>query len=163
MAASAIDQAEFRLPPRVRSNPAPEPTDRARFVLAERIADLPFVQIVEDGFEALPGTVGAFLRRDVDSIRKRQPAVLFCRISSFGISVEGLTDAERYQVLSRGWGQLENCHVRLFMPRNDDELEICWGILYRAYSSIINTSVGPAAMPRAYVVDLPEISRTSLC
>jgi hypothetical protein len=163
MAVSAIDQADFRLPPRIRSKPGPEPVDSARFMLAERIADLPFVQTVEDDFGVLPGTVGAFLKLDVTSIRQREPAVLFCRISHSGISVEGLTDAERHQVLSRGWGQLENRRVRLFMPRNDDELEICWGILYRAYHSIINTPVRSATMPRANVVDLPEISRTSLC
>jgi hypothetical protein len=140
MAVSAIDQADFRLPPRIRSKPGPEPVDSARFMLAERIADLPFVQTVEDDFGVLPGTVGAFLKLDVTSIRQREPAVLFCRISHSGISVEGLTDAERH-----------------------DDLEICWGILYRAYHSIINTPVRSATMPRANVVDLPEISRTSLC
>lgn len=163
MAASAIEEAEFRLPPRIRSKTGPEQTDSARFVIARRIADLPFVHIVDDDFEAPSGTVDVVVQRDITSIRQCQSDVLFCRIGDSGISVEGLTDPERHQVLSRGWGQLENRRVRLFMPRDGDELEICWGILYRAYRSIINTPARSAAMPRAYAVDLPEISRTSLC
>lgn len=163
MAASAIEEADFRLPPRIRSKTGPKQASSIRFMLAGRIADLPFVHIVEDDFETLPVTVSVFLQRDITSIRKCEATELFCRIGDSGISVEGLTDAERHHVLSRGWGQLENRRVRLFMPRDSDELEICWDILYRAYRSIINTPVRSAVMPRAYVVDLPEISRTSLC
>lgn len=163
MAISAIDQASLRLPLRIRSKLGPEPAYSARIMLAERIAELDFVQIVEDEFDALPSSVGVFLQRDFGPARKRNAAVLFCRINCSGIRVEGLSDTERHHVLSRCWGRLENRHIRLFMPRDDDEQEICWTILYRAYSSIINTPDFTPAMPRASVGELPEISRTSLC
>jgi hypothetical protein len=163
MAVSTIDQAGLRLPLRIRTRLGPAPAYAARFMLAERIAELAYVQIVEDAFGTPPCTIGVFLQRDTGPSRKRPPAILFCRISNAGISVEGLTDTERHQVLSRGWGQLENHRIRLFMPRDSRELETCWSILYRAYGSIINTPARAAAMPRAYAADLPEISRTSLC
>ena len=86
-----------------------------------------------------------------------------CRIGSEGISVEGLSDKERHQVLSRGWGRLEKRRVRLFPPRDDEELEICWSILCQAYHSILSAPVDSPTAPRASVDDLPEVSRTSLC
>ena len=53
MTVSAIDQADFRLPARIRAKPGPDAAGCARVMLAERSADPPLVQTVEDGSEAL--------------------------------------------------------------------------------------------------------------
>jgi hypothetical protein len=79
-----------------------------------------------------------------------------------GISLPGLTDPERHQVLSRGWGRLDRQRVLLYLPRDESELAICWSILYRAYNSIINSPEQMSASPRAHFDDYPEPSHTSL-
>jgi len=163
MAMPAFEQNRFRLPTRIRTRLGLETAYPAHFELADRIAELPYVRTVEDALDVLPSTVAVFLQPDTSPARKRQAAVLFCRINNAGISVEGLTDTERHHVLSRGWGKLENRRIRLLLPRDDGELAVCWDILCRAYRSIINSPACLLTVPTASVTELPEYSRTSLC
>lgn len=163
MSMPAFEQNQFRLPTRIRTWLGPEMAYPARFELANRIAGLPHVQAADDTLDELPGTVAAFLQPNVGPTGNQRAAVLFCRINSAGISLEGLTDTERHQVLSRGWGQLEKRRVRLLLPRDEEELEICWSILHRAYRSIINSPACLRTATKAPVGELPEVSRTSLC
>jgi hypothetical protein len=159
----ASSDKRFCLPARIRTRLVPEPVPQADRELASRLAGLPRAQTTEDQHLAHARTLSVFLRQFGSSDGDGQPAILLCRIGSEGISVEGLSDNERHQVLSRGWGSLEKRRVRLFPPRDDEELEVCWSILCRAYHSILSTPVDSPTAPRVSVADLPEVSRTSLC
>ncbi len=162
MTALLLDSDPFALPARIRNRLVPDEGFQARFELADRLAGLPLAETVANGNGALPGTSCVYLRMDNPATHRRLPALLFCRIDCTGISVEGLSDSERHRVLCRGWGKLESRRVKLFMPRDDEELDVCWSILYRAYCSIINSPHASATMPRAIFDDLPEVSRTCL-
>lgn len=153
----------FCLPARIRTRLVPEPVPPTDRELARRLAGLPCARTAGENPESRPWTLDVFLRRQGSNGCEGLPSVLLCRIGSDGISVEGLSDNERHQVVSRGWGQLENRRVRLFRPRDSEEMEICWTILRRAYDSILSAPADPSAAPRASAADLPEISRTSLC
>ena len=153
----------FCLPARIRTRLIPEPVQPADRELAKRLAGLPRAQTAADEHLTHPRTLSVFLRQNGSRDDRGHPSVLLCRIGSEGISVEGLSDNERHQVLSRGWGRLEKRSVCLFPPRDDEELEICWSILCRAYHSILSAPVDVPTAPRTSVVDLPEVSRTSLC
>jgi len=162
-ATPASETDRLRLPPRPRINLGPDGNGAARYRLAERIAGLPRVHTVEEPDGILPGKVAVYVHAAGAARRQHESPISFCDITSSGISLEGLDDAERHQVLSRGWGRLENHRMQLFLPRNDGELDVCWRILYRAYCSLINS---PAARPlarRAPPAELPEFSRTTLC
>jgi hypothetical protein len=158
MAYSAFSLSSFALPTRVRGKPARASGSVAQFQLIERIAELPCVQTVERGSPDGPITACVYLQ----PTRKRLPPVMFCRVSHTGISVEGLSDAERYQVLCKGWGRLEAHRIQLFMPQDQNELEACWSILYRAYNSIINPPKQPPTAPPVLFGSSPEPSHTSL-
>lgn len=162
MSVTARKPDHLVLPIRVRSKLASESGYSARFALAERIADLPYVQIIESAAGASLGATCVYVQRDQRPVRKRSPAFLLCRIDHAGIGLECLSHAERHRVLSRGWGKLEHQRIRLYMPHDEDELEVCWSILYRAYDTIINFPDRVTSAPRAFVDDLPEISYTSL-
>jgi len=163
METPAGEPGRLRLPTRIRVALAPEGNGAASFRLAERIAGLPHVHTVEDPAGILPGKVAVYVHAaDRARLQCSTPAP-FCDITNSGISVEGLNDAERHQVLSRGWGRLENRRMQLFLPRDDAELEVCWSILHRAYCAIINSPAAPPRTLRAPVAELPEFSRTTLC
>lgn len=162
MAALAPESTALNLPTRIRNKLGPDTEYAARFAIAERIAALAHVQIVEDAQAAFPGRTCVYLEPDLVASCQRVPAVLYCRIDYTGISVEGLSDSERNHILCRGWGQLEHRRVKLFLPRDDGEVEVCWNILYRAYNAIINSPGHSPSTPRAYFGDLPEVSRTFL-
>ena len=157
------DNKRFCLPARIRTRLVPEPVPRAGRVLAKRLTRLPRTQTTADEPQTHPCTLSIYLRRQDAGDDGQLASVLLCQIGSEGISVEGLSDNERHQVLSRGWGRLEKRRVCLFPPRDDEELEICWSILCRAYHSILSAPVDASTAPRASVIDLPEVSRTSLC
>ena len=155
--------ARFVLPTRVRSRLAPSTGYAGRSRLAGRIAALPGIQAVEDAREFPASIVGMYQPQSQASAHTCTPAVPFCRIAANGVSVAGLYDSERHHVLSRGWGRLENRSMLLFLPRDDDEFDVCWYILQHAYQRISNppASLRPAARPP--LPELPEYSRTTLC
>jgi hypothetical protein len=157
------ESGRFVLPTRIRSKLGPDAGHAARTRLADQISKLPGVYTFEDSLEASPSIVGVYLAHSSRTSRKHQPAVLFCKIRCDGICVEGLNDAARHQVLSRGWGKLENRSIQLFLPRDDDEFEVCWHILYRAYRTITNPPATFMSAANARLTELPEFSRTTLC
>jgi hypothetical protein len=158
------ESARFALPIRIRSKPGPDTGGAAQARLAGRIAGLPGVQTTQDSAAQPPCIVGTYLRPSPLNLRRRPPsAVRFCRISTDGVMVEGLSDFERYQALARGWGRLDSRSILLFLPRDDDEFEVCCYILRQAYKSI---SIPPAtrrSAARLPLPELPEFSRTTLC
>ena len=156
------DENRFCLPARIRTRLVPEPIRPASFDLAERLAGLPFAEAIE-GTYASAAAVSIFLHPTGSQDASHSTSALLCRISSAGISVEGLSDRERHQVLSKGWGRLENRRIRLYTPRDDEELDVCWTILGRAYDSILSAPASASTAPRASVAELPEYSYTCLC
>ena len=162
MVARARESAGLKLPKRIRTIRGPNTEYAARFALADRIAELPSAQVVEDGPHPLPGSISVYLQLDNRPARKRSPAVLFCRVDHTGISVEGLSDSERNHILCRGWGTLEYHRIKLFLPRDDSEVEICWSILYRAHATLINSPLVSPSAPIGSFGEFPETPRTSL-
>ena len=164
MTITSSESARFALPIRIRSKPGRGTGDGAQARLAGRIAALPGVQTIEDTVAQPPCIVGIYRRPSPLNLRRHPPpAVRFCRISASGVMVEGLSDFERYQALARGWGRLDSRSILLFLPRDDDEFEVCCYILRQAYRSI---SRPPAMIPSAArppLPELPEFSRTTLC
>jgi hypothetical protein len=155
--------ARFVLPTRIRSRLGPSTGYAARSRLAARIGGLPGIQIFKDVAGQPQGIIASYLPKSRDSLRQRLPEVPFCRIAPNGISVHGLTDTERYHVLSRGWGRLENRNMLLFLPRDEDEFDVSWYILRHAYEAVSNPSATSVSAARAPLPELPEFSRTTLC
>jgi len=162
-AVPASETVRLRLPTRTRINLGPDGNGATRYRLAERIAALPRVHTVEDPDGVLPGKVAVYVHAAGAIRQQHERPIPFCDITSSGIGVEGLDDAGRHQVLSRGWGRLENHRMQLFLPRNDGELDVCWRILYCAYCSLLNSPAAPPLARRAPPPELPEFSRTTLC
>ena len=163
MTLSIQESGRFVLPTRIRSKLGPDNDYAARTRLADQISKLPGVHTFEDALEASPSIVGVYFANSSRTSRRQQPAVLFCKIRCDGISVEGLNDAARHQVLSRGWGRLENRSIQLFLPRDDDEFDVCWDIVFRAYRNISNPPARTLFAARPQLAELPEFSRSILC
>ena len=151
----------FKLPTRVRFGPDLIDAFVPRIALAERIAELPEVTVRERGDDAMGATVDIYLQGQVTRLGKVPPARLFCRIDHESITVFGLDDWEKHQVLAGGWGSLHRRDVRLHMPRNETETDVCWTILRQAYDAFRITPVPPGLRlaPRRV---WPTYSRTKL-
>lgn len=133
MAVPARNFDRLRLPARSRANRFTHNDEGLTTVLAERVAAMP------DG--------GAGI----------------CSVGGDTISVWGLDPVSRHQVLSRGWGKLGRQEVLLFLPRDEEELEICWSILSYAYLTAAHAdSRPPFARMSPWSSDLPRFSRTTL-
>lgn len=92
-----------------------------------------------------------------------------CSVGNDGITVFGLGPTDRWQVLSRGWGSLHRQAVRLYAPRDEQELEVCWTIVRHAAGSsepVQEAAPGRTARLAARVTawpgELPRFSRTTL-
>jgi len=146
----------------MRANQATGDSLGCRLALADRIADLPGISTVEEPGDSIPYRVRVCFQAASVSIRREQPPLPLCTIGPDGIHLHALNEWDRHQVLRGGWGRLERDHVLLFLPRNDEELEVCWAMLQRAYGCLSAVS---AVTPMVRVVspwDLPRVSRTTL-
>ena len=152
----------YHLPARIRAGRAPEDGFSCRLALADRIAGLPGVQTVEEGSGTLPCRVEVFLRATARSARREHEAFLLCTIGLDGIGIYGLNEWDRHQVLRGGWGKLHRDHVHMYLPRNYEELEVCWSILQRAYRYLSDVSAQGRPARKALPWDLPRFSRTAL-
>ena len=161
MAAVASEFPRFDLPSRIRRK-GPVPNNLSTCAtLAERISDLPGT-ITADHGTTLPCSIDVYLCAPGQSLRKRKPDQLLCNIGKDGVRVFGLSAWDRHLVALRGWGHLKGQGVHLHLPRDNEELEICWSLLQRAYGFL--TEAAAAARPvRALWQDgLPRFSRTAL-
>ena len=162
MATPAPELVRFALPTRIRSRKAADGL-ASRLALADRISGLPGIETAEDPFATLPRGVDVYLRAPSASLRRQHPPVLLCRIFPDGIVVYGLSDSERYQVMVRGWCRLDGDCIHLYPPRDDQELEVCWDILQRAFRALLDASATSAPVrTRVRPRDLPSFSRTTL-
>ena len=163
MATSAAHLQRFRLPVRTRLAAAASGPLPAHLALAERIADLPGIDTIDSSADTLPRVVHVYLlcKGRPRTIRPGRGQLL-CAISAEGVILNGLDRVRKHQVLSRGWGRLVEDAVLLFLPRNDEELETCWGILRSAYDSLFDASVASKGTVKVSMWDVPRFSRTTL-
>ena len=151
----------FKLPTRVRFGPDLIDAFVPHIALTERISELPEVTVRERGDDTMRETVDVYVQGQVTRLGKVPPARLFCRIDHESITVFGLDAWGKHQVLAGGWGSLHRRDVRLHMPRNDTEADVCWSILRQAYDALRTTPVAPGVhvVPRLV---WPSHSRTKL-
>jgi len=163
MATPVNQLPRFQLPARIRlCNMAPEGLQAGR-ILADRIAKLPGVEAVEYGEDTLPRQMVAYLHENAARRTIGNPrALLLCRLDTDGITVHGLDNWARHQVLVRGWGKLFMDGVLLFQPRNDDELDTCWNIVRQAYDALSDPLASKPRSGNGFVWDMPKFSRTTL-
>ncbi len=162
MVAVLKDPPDFLLPRRPDASRGPADTAAARMALADRIADLPGILAVDNGIDPLPVSVSVYLRNDHAPRRLRAPRMVLCDISRDGIRVHGLDLPARRSVLASGWGTESGDHVQVFLPRDDDEVDVCWAILARAHRSLMDISARLPAARQVTHRDLPRFSRTTL-
>ncbi|MDH3265374.1 MAG: hypothetical protein OEM25_00280 [Gammaproteobacteria bacterium] len=162
MAVAAQDLKHYHLPSRIRAGKAPATDFACRLALADRIAGLPGIQTVEEVTDTLPCRVDVYLQAPSISIRRQHDAKLLCSIARDGIHVYGLHEWDRHQVLRGGWGKLNRDHVQIFMPRDHEELEVCWAVLQRAYQCLLHVSAMGPLLRRTLSWELPRFSRTAL-
>lgn len=162
MSTAARDVSRFILPVRVQARQARDDSLAARLALADRIADLPGIHATDHDPNGGSWSVDVFVTQGAPSIRKQRPAKLLCRIGHDGIVAFGLSNADRHQVLSRGWGRPHGDGVMLFLPRDEDELEMAWDILFRAYETMMCESAAAIPVRTAWFDGMPSFSRTNL-
>lgn len=162
MASLLQDEMKFQLPARIRGQCVSQEGCLARLLLADRIAELPGIETVENDPARLPSSITIHLVSDTAQARKQKPPVLFCRISKEGINLQGLSDRDRYQVLARGWGTLAQDNVLVYLPQDKHELEVCWSILQHAYNTLLGMPLKSSPRQNAAISELPQFSRTTL-
>lgn len=162
MARAARELNHYRLPARIRVRKAPDEGFGWRPALGDRIAGISGIRLEADRSGAMPGQVDVYLQATAAHFQDRQTAFLLCTIGPDGIAIRGLNEWDRHQVLRGGWGRLVRDHVVMHPPRDFEELEVCWGVLQRAYRYMSDLSAEgrPAREPPPW--NLPRFSRTSL-
>lgn len=163
MATPAHQLPRFQLPARIRAHKTGSEELPAWQALVDRVTNLPGTETTERDNDTLTRQIvvylhGAPARR---TIRNPRP-VLLCNLSDDGIAIYGLDNWAKHQVVMRGWGKLINDRVQLFLPRDDDELEICWRILRTAHDSLFDPATSIPATGNRSGWDMPQFSRTTL-
>ena len=162
MARAAKELNHYRLPARIRARRAPADGFCSRLALAERIAGLPGIRTVEDGASPVPDRVDVYLQAPGTAVRRQQDDILLCTLGRDGIAIRGLNEWDRHQVLRGGWGTLVRDHVVMHLPRDFEELEVCWGVLQRAYRYLSDLAAQGRPACKTPSWNLPRFSRTSL-
>jgi hypothetical protein len=162
MVAVLMEQPHFEVPARIRDEGSFADSHHARLLLADRIAGMPCIRTVEDGANALPSSVAVYLDLGQAPLRKRTPPVTLCVIRRDGLTVYGLDLEDRRHLVTRGWGRAERDRVRMFLPRDEREVDVCWTILKHAHSALLNPSARSTGARHRFDGDLPRFSRTTL-
>ena len=146
----------FKLPTRIRSAVGTADEFGARLLLADRVAALPGVTVVDN--KCNNGSLFVRLLLAPNCMRNFEAAVglSFAEISRDGIFVCGLRSWDRHQVLSRGWGKLQNRNMLIFLPRDERELEVCWSILGRAFDHLTAEAESQSRLP-VLLADVPRL------
>lgn len=162
MATRASDISCLILPVRAQMLQARDADISAKLALADYIADLPGILVVDHDPVDGSRKVDVQYQPPATSRFKRRRPMFLCRIGCDSIVVSGLNDRDRHQVLSRGWGRQNPAGVSLYLPRDDQELDIAWRILSRAYDALVEASASAMPERAAWIDDLPHFSRTNL-
>ena len=106
----------LRLPARIRNKRNTADDFEARIALADRIAELPGIEIIERRDEEVPCRIEIYLGHEyTNRATQGQPPFLLCSLDRESVTVGGLDKWYRYQVLSYGWGLLVDVRVRVFL------------------------------------------------
>jgi hypothetical protein len=162
MVAVLMEQPHFEVPARIRDEGSFADSHHARLLLADRIAGMACIRTVEVGADALPSSVAVYLDRGHAPARKRMPPLALCVIRRDGLTVYGLGLEDRRHLVTRGWGAAERDGVRMFLPRDEGEVDVCWTVLQHAHSALLNPSARSTGARHRFDGDLPRFSRTTL-
>ncbi len=162
MVAVLMEQPHFEVPARMRDERSPADGHEARLLLADRIAGLPYIRTVDNEPEALPSSVTVYLSNEQGPARKRTPPVTLCVIRRDGLTIHGLGPEDRRHLLARGWGTVNRDRLQLFLPRDEQEVDVCWTILQYAHFALLNPSASSPGVRHAAYGSLPKFSRTTL-
>lgn len=162
MVAVLMEQPHFEVPARIRDGGSFSDDQQARLLLAEKIAALPSIHTVEEGAEALPSSVAVYLDQGRGPPRKRTPPLTLCVIRRSGLTVYGLGLPDRRHLVTRGWGEPDHDRVRVYLPRDEREVDVCWTILQHAHCALLNPSARSSGARHRFDGDLPRFSRTTL-
>ena len=163
MATTTRNVCRFSLRARIRTGKANSNEFATKLALIDRIADLRGIETVERNGDAVPSHVDVYLtRHSTFPVRKRLSPPLLCSINSKGLTIDGLDDWARHQVVSNGWGKLIYDSVLVFLPRDDNELEVCWSIVQQAYDNLFDSSAPEPGTQLVSTWDWPKFSRTTL-
>ena len=163
MASTTQYVKRFGLPARIRTGKAYTNEFAAKMALIDRIADLHGIETVEYNSDAVPSQVDVYLAlHPAGRARKSLSPPLLCSLNSKGLMVNGLDDWARHQVVSNGWGKLTFDLALVFLPRDDNELEVCWSIVQRAYDNLFVPSAEEPGTQILSTWDWPKFSRTNL-
>ena len=162
MATTTRNVCRFSLPARIRTGKANSNEFATKLALIDRIADLRGIETVERN-DDVPSHVDVYLsRHSTVTARKRSSPPLLCSLNSKGLTIDGLDNWARHQVVSNGWGKLMSNSVLVFLPRDDYELEVCWSIVQRAYDNQFDSSAPAPGTQIVSIWDWPKTSRTTL-
>lgn len=162
MATPASELERFRLPTRIRARQASDDLFSAEALLADRIASLPGIQTVAGGSATLPRGVDVYLQMADPAARTQSLPTLLCTIGEDGLELYGLQDRDRHRIVASGWGRLQGKSVMVHLPRDKQELEVCWDILQHAYRSFFQPSAFAPRLRPVTLGQLPRFSRTTL-
>jgi hypothetical protein len=163
MATTARNECRFSLPARIRTGKAYSNEFATKLALIDRIADLRGIETVERTGDAVPSYVDVYLaRHSTIPARKKLSPPLLCSLNSKGLTIEGLDDWSLRQVVSNGWGKLIYDSVFVFLPRDANELEVCWSIVRRAYDNLFDSSAPEPGTQIVSTWDRPNFLRTTL-
>lgn len=153
----------FELPARAGTKTTASNELPTRLALIDRIADLKEIETVESSHNNAMCQVDVYVRPILSaSVRKRKAPSLLCSLNCNSMTINGLDLSTRQQVLDQGWGELIYDSLAIHMPRDNEELDIVWNLLLRAYNFL---SVSSVEEPMTHMVpdwDWPRFSRTSL-
>ncbi|NIL93654.1 MAG: hypothetical protein GTO71_04275 [Woeseiaceae bacterium] len=154
--------ARLHLPGRIRSKRSAADGSVYSLALAKRLGGQPRIAVGVASDGSMPQTFRIHLASPSRESISGDAGTLICQLSRDGFTVYGLSDADRHQVLRTGWGRLQHDHVVLHVPRDEEELDICWLIIEQAFQALAVTPADFRGMRSTAPWDLPRFSRTPL-
>jgi len=161
MAMHVEQSARLLLPMRIRTKAPHADALTPRIALAERLVDFKDIVAVDDDTGTCPGGVDLFLTQADMPARKQAGPWRLCSIDPAGLRIYCMSDWDKYQVIARRWGHLQDGHVFVAMPRDDHEVEVCWNILARAYDYLAEVVADVRCKRLATTWNLPHFSRSN--
>lgn len=163
MAQTTKAVSRLNVPVRIRGKRKSSGDLAARMALIERISDLPGIETDERDDENSVWRVAFYLGGDAsDRALTRRSTQRMCCLDTSGATVNGLNQWDKYQVLSNGWGRLAGAQVCVYLPRDDEELEVVWRIIRQAYDGLSGPPNAEPKLPPFSARGLPRFSRTRL-
>jgi len=161
MAMQVEQTVRLMLPMRIRSKVSQADALAPRIALIERLADFDDIVAVEDASGTCPGGVDLILTQPASPDEQQPGPWRLCNIDAAGLRIFHMSDWDKYQVIARRWGHLQDGHVLVPMPRDDHEVEVCWNILARAYDYLAVVIADVRCKRLAPTWNLPHFSRSN--